>query len=178
MPSPLVRAARFSALLSPLLWVGLVPSSAVATTPEGWEESAPISTLTSLLLFGGIPLALFLGIVALTIAPSIARGGTPNVDRWATPQWFNGPPGDRALPAAPAMGGAESKALTQSSTRALPGDGTGSGTADGYTPCDHDRGLTAGSQQGGTATPGAGVPAEQDVLAAASAPGGGASARW
>lgn len=176
MPSPLVRAARWSALLSVVLWVALTPSFAAATTPEGWEDSEPISTLNALLLFVGIPLALFLGIVALTVAPSIARGGKPSVDRWASPQWFNGPPGDRALGAAPAMGGAESKALTQSSTRALPGDGTG--TTDGYATRDDDRGLTAGSQQGGTATPGAGVPAEHDVLAAAASPGGGASARW
>ncbi len=176
MPSQLVRAARLSALLFPLLVVTLAPHPAVAMTPEGWEESEPISTLNALLLLGGIPLALFLGIVALTVAPSIAKGDTPSVDRWATPQWFNGPSGDRALPAASDMGGAGSKALTQSSTRSLPDDGTGS--VGGHTSPDHERGLTAGSQQGGTATPGAGVPAEHDVLAAASSPGGGASARW
>ena len=176
MPSQWVHAARLSAVISPLLWVALAPAAAVATTPEGWEDSEPISTLTALLLFVGIPVALFLGIVVLTVAPSIARGSTPSSDRWATPEWFNGPPGDRALPAAPAMGGAESKALTQGSTRSLPGDGTG--TASGHTSGDHDRGLTSSARWNDTATPGAGVPAEHDVLAAASSPGGGASARW
>jgi len=66
--------------MSPLLWVALAPASAVATTPEGWEDSEPISTLTALLLFVGIPVALFLGIVLLTVAPSIARGSTPSSD--------------------------------------------------------------------------------------------------
>jgi hypothetical protein len=181
MPSPLVRAVRLSALLSPMLLVAVTPSAAVAVMPEGWDEPEPMGTLTALLLFGGIPLALFLGILVLTVAPSIARGNTPSADRWATPQWFNGPPGDRALPAAPAMGGADSQALTSSSTRALPGDGTGSGSVGGRPPSGHsDQGLTASGHVGGsdTATPGPGVPAEHDVLAAASSPGGGASARW
>lgn len=180
MPSPVIRAARSSAVLSPLLWVVLAPVTAVAMTPEGWEEAGePMSTLTALLLFGGVPLGLFLLIVGLTVAPSVARGNSPSADRWSTPQWFNGPPGNRALPAAPAMPGAEQKALTSSSTRSLPVDGTGTGDRSGYSASGTTSGgLTASSHARGTATPGAGVPAEQDVLAAAASPGGGASARW
>jgi hypothetical protein len=39
-----------------------------------WPEPPPMSTLHALLLFGGVPLAISVGIVLLVLAPSLARG--------------------------------------------------------------------------------------------------------
>jgi len=92
MHSPLRSAARATALLTPLVLALTIPSAASASPPITWEEPPPMSALQALLLFGGVPLGLFVLITALTIAPSVARGGDQRgVDRWATPQWFHSP---------------------------------------------------------------------------------------
>jgi hypothetical protein len=39
-----------------------------------WPEPPPMSTLHALLLFGGVPIAISVGIALLVLAPSLARG--------------------------------------------------------------------------------------------------------
>ncbi len=257
MPHPLTRALRLTALATPLFWTVAAPSTALATTPVGWEEPPSISTLTALLLFVGVPLGLFLLIVGLTVAPSLARRGDQqqNVDRWATPQWFNGPAagaGGRAVSASGTAGN-DARALeaTSTGTGATAAAGSGSASRSGasvYTASGggHRSGSSAyaasgqrsgssayaasGQRSGSSAypsprqgsstyagrsvgaesstyatpgadaagskahmmsgnapeagtsdayaSPGSGVPAEGDQLAAAATRGGGASARW
>jgi hypothetical protein len=54
-----------------------------------------MSALEALLLFGAVPLALFVLITAMALAPTVVRGGDQRgADRWATPQWFHSPGGD------------------------------------------------------------------------------------
>jgi hypothetical protein len=212
MPRPLTRALRLTALGTPLVWAVAAPATALATTPVGWEEPPSISTLTALLLFVGVPLGLFLLIVGLTVAPSLARSGAQqqNLDRWATPQWFNGPAAgaDRALPAS-GTDGHEGHALVSAGTRSVSSEGSGSAayTGGGQAGTSPYAGSGAGQGQSRThaspstevagskahltsgnapesgaantyASPGSGVPAEGDQLAAAATRGGGASARW
>ncbi len=52
-----------------------------------------MSTLHALLLFVGVPLALFVGITLLVMVPSIAKGPRyrPGLAWWAEPEWFGGP---------------------------------------------------------------------------------------
>ena len=245
MPHPLTRALRLTALATPLFWTVAAPSTALATTPVGWEEPPSISTLTALLLFVGVPLGLFLLIVGLTVAPSLARRGDQqqNVDRWATPQWFNGPAagaGGRAVSAsgtagndarvleatstgtgataAAGSGGASRSGASvytasggghrsgssayaasgqRSGSSAYPSPRQGSSTYAGRsvgaesstyaTPGADAAGskahmMSGNAPEAGTsdayASPGSGVPAEGDQLAAAATRGGGASARW
>jgi hypothetical protein len=48
----------------------------VADVPvsPAWPDPPPMSTLHALLLFGGVPLAISVGIALLVLAPSLARG--------------------------------------------------------------------------------------------------------
>lgn len=66
---------------------------AAAATPLGWPDPDAMSTLEALLVFGGIPLALVVGISVFAMAPSIAKGPRyrPGREWWAEPQWFGGP---------------------------------------------------------------------------------------
>jgi hypothetical protein len=52
-----------------------------------------MSTLHALLLFAGVPLALFVAISLLVMVPSIAKGPRyrPGLAWWAAPEWFGGP---------------------------------------------------------------------------------------
>ncbi|HSS67943.1 MAG TPA: hypothetical protein VLK34_05285 [Nocardioidaceae bacterium] len=45
----------------------------VPLSPE-WPPPPPMSTLHALLLFGGVPIAISVGIALLVLAPSLARG--------------------------------------------------------------------------------------------------------
>jgi hypothetical protein len=45
----------------------------VPKSPD-WPPPPPMSTLHALLLFGGVPLAISVGIALLVLAPSLARG--------------------------------------------------------------------------------------------------------
>lgn len=59
-----------------------------AGVPEGWSDPDPVDGLRALLVLAGIPIALFLVITLLVLAPSLARG-----ERSATggDEWFGGP---------------------------------------------------------------------------------------
>lgn len=83
------RAARISAVAAPLT-VLLATAPAVADTPASWEDAEPMSTLTALLIFVGAPLALFVVISMLVLAPSLIRGDRQQrgVASWTEPEWF------------------------------------------------------------------------------------------
>jgi hypothetical protein len=51
-------------------------SGFLADVPQSpvWPDPPPMSTLHALLLFGGVPLAISVGIALLVVAPSLARG--------------------------------------------------------------------------------------------------------
>lgn len=60
--------------------------------PVGWSEPEDVDTLEALLLLGGIPLLLFIGITLAVYVPSLVRGepiapGAPAVEN----QWLGGP---------------------------------------------------------------------------------------
>jgi hypothetical protein len=77
--------------------MGVLPQSSrlLADTPTTWQNPPPMSTLHALLLFVGVPAALFVGITLLVMAPSIVRGPRyrPGQQWYADPEWF-GAPGD------------------------------------------------------------------------------------
>ena len=60
---------------------------------DGSEAGGGLSVLETLLWFVGVPGALFVLIVLLVSAPSMARGPRyrPGLGWWAAPVWFNGP---------------------------------------------------------------------------------------
>ena len=72
-------------------------SPAFAVNPDdGDDPGQALSTGASLLLFVGVPVALFLVIALLVAAPSLARGPRyrPGLGWWAAPVWYGGPEGD------------------------------------------------------------------------------------
>jgi hypothetical protein len=60
--------------------------------PVGWEEAPDVNMVHAVLLLGGIPLLLFIGITIAVYVPSLVRGeriapGQPAVED----QWLGGP---------------------------------------------------------------------------------------
>lgn len=60
--------------------------------PLGWDEPADVNMVHALLLLGGVPLLLFIGITIAVYVPSLVRGeslapGAPTVEN----QWLGGP---------------------------------------------------------------------------------------
>lgn len=204
--SPRHAALRWTVrATAPGLPIALVlgsPAMASASPPVTWDVAPPMSRLHALLLFGGVPLALFVLIVFLTVAPSVARGGDQarGVDRWATPQWFNGPRAGEPVEGAPQLPASNPGAVAT-------GDSSATGGADSYAGAGAPAGdrrapagaATAGSARDEPATVGAstgrathttpearGRPSSpdtdagpsRDVVPVAADTGGGASARW
>jgi hypothetical protein len=64
-----------------------------ANTDDGQQTGDGLSVIQTLLIFVGIPAALFVAIALLVSAPSMARGPRyrPGLGWWAAPIWFNGP---------------------------------------------------------------------------------------
>ncbi len=64
-----------------------------ANFDDGQQSGDGLSPLATLAIFIGIPLALFVVIAVLVLAPSAARGPRyrPGLGWWAAPIWFNGP---------------------------------------------------------------------------------------
>lgn len=60
---------------------------------DGAQPGTPISLVEALLWLAGVPLLLYILIVLLVSAPSMAKGPRyrPGVGWWAAPVWFNGP---------------------------------------------------------------------------------------
>lgn len=184
MQTPLRYAVRVTAVSVPLVLVLGAPATASATAPVGWDGAPPVSLLEALLLFGGVPLGLFLLITFLTVAPGLARGDrSGGVDRWATPQWFNGPragesvegtAGPRALGGSAGTGGADSYAGASSADAPAPDDGA-SGAGPAPTP---PAGQPTEEARGRPPSPDADAGPARDVVPVAADTGGGASARW
>jgi F0F1-type ATP synthase membrane subunit c/vacuolar-type H+-ATPase subunit K len=95
-------ALRASVAAAALLGAGLAqaaPASA-QVLDDGEQPGQGLSAITTILVFVGIPAALFVLIAVLTLAPSMARGPRyrPGLGWWAAPVWFNGPEdADRAV---------------------------------------------------------------------------------
>ena len=76
----------------PLGWA--IASPALAAVPDdGDDPGAGLSALETILIYVGVPTALFLLIALLVMAPSIARGPRyrPGLGWFAAPVWFGGP---------------------------------------------------------------------------------------
>ena len=83
-------ALRIVAAAAAPVSVLLAAAPAFADAPATWEEPEPMSTLTALLIFVGAPLALFVVISVLALAPSLLRGDRRRrgVASWTEPAWF------------------------------------------------------------------------------------------
>ena len=64
-----------------------------AHSDDGQQPGGGLSVVQTLLIFVGIPAAIFVAIVLLVSAPGMARGPRyrPGLGWWAAPVWFNGP---------------------------------------------------------------------------------------
>lgn len=65
---------------------------ASADTPESWPAEESVDLLQALLVLGGIPLLVFLGIIALVYGPALAKG--ESIKPGGQPvesQWLGGP---------------------------------------------------------------------------------------
>lgn len=69
---------------------------------DGELPGEGMSVIETLLWFVGAPVALFVLIALLVLAPSMSRGPRyrPGVGWWAAPIWFNGPADEENLDAA------------------------------------------------------------------------------
>jgi hypothetical protein len=61
-----------------LLFSGSLFSGALADTPTGWEDAAPVSVFSMLMLILVWPVAIGLLLAFLTYLPSLARRGAKN----------------------------------------------------------------------------------------------------
>ena len=68
----------------------LLATPSHAEVPEGWSNPPQVDNLEALLLLGGIPLALFVVITLLVMAPSLARGEHSGGET-GDGEWFGGP---------------------------------------------------------------------------------------
>ncbi len=82
------RLARSFALA--LFAVPLLGAPAYAKPPQGWSDPEPVNGLHALLVLGGIPLALFVVISVLAMAPSWVRGERA-AHATGESEWFGGP---------------------------------------------------------------------------------------
>ena len=98
MLAPLRRAARATVLLSPALLLLAVAAPASAAQPVSWPDIDELSTLENLLLIVGAPLALFVIITLLVMAPSVAKGSSYRslVPWYAEPMQFGTVPSSDA----------------------------------------------------------------------------------
>lgn len=89
-----LRSATVAATTAAVLLVTFFAGSpAYAYYDDGQESGPGLTVLQTVLIFVGIPLALFVLIALLVSAPSMARGPRyrPGLGWWAAPVWFNGP---------------------------------------------------------------------------------------
>lgn len=92
MIARLLRTATVAALAIGVLLAGS-PAYAATHVDDGQDRGGGLSVIQTLLIFVGIPAAMFVIIVLLVSAPSMARGPRyrPGLGWWAAPVWFNGP---------------------------------------------------------------------------------------
>jgi hypothetical protein len=87
-----LRSATVAAVTA-LLLLPAWPALAASHPDDGSEPGSGLSVLQTLLIFVGIPAAIFALVVVLVSAPSAVRGPRyrPGLGWWAAPVWFNGP---------------------------------------------------------------------------------------
>ncbi len=95
MTARLLRTAPVAAAATVVLLASFVAAGPAyaANLDDGQDRGGGLSVIQTLLVFVGIPAALFVAIVVLVSAPSMARGPRyrPGLGWWAAPVWFNGP---------------------------------------------------------------------------------------
>ena len=76
-----------------LVLLSASPVSAAVHHDDGDASGPGLSAVETLLIYVGIPAALFVVIALLVMAPSMAKGPRyrPGLGWWAAPVWFNGP---------------------------------------------------------------------------------------
>ena len=95
MTSTAVRRLFAAAVAAGLLLAAATVATAApasADTPEGWPKEESVDILEMLLYLGGVPVLVFLVIVALGYGPALARG--ESVRPGGQPvesQWLGGP---------------------------------------------------------------------------------------
>jgi hypothetical protein len=82
----------WTAVATLLVMFSALPASA-DSLDDGEVSGKGLTVLQTLLIYVGIPAALFLIITLLVLAPGMARGPRyrPGLGWWAAPVWFNGP---------------------------------------------------------------------------------------
>lgn len=103
----------------------------LAGTPKSWPDGPDVSTLTTLLIFIGIPLLVFAAIYLLAYAPSWVKGPRyrPGQPWGTTSEWFGAQPGGHAgataISSHGATGGAARSSAGAATAQALadPADG-------------------------------------------------------
>ncbi len=72
----------------------------LAEITDSWNDPHPMSTLHALLFFGGITLAIIVGITLLVMAPSLAKGPRyrPSQQWNAESEWFGAPAAEGSEP--------------------------------------------------------------------------------
>jgi hypothetical protein len=87
-----LRCATVAAITA-LVLISSSPSFAATHPDDGGDSGPGLSVLQTLLIFVGIPGAIFAAVVVLVTATSTSRGPRyrPGLGWWAAPVWFNGP---------------------------------------------------------------------------------------
>ena len=95
MIARLLRSASVAAAASVVLLTTVLAGAPAyaANVDDGQQPGDGLSVVQTLLIFVGVPAALFVVIALLVSAPSMARGPRyrPGLGWWAAPVWFNGP---------------------------------------------------------------------------------------
>ena len=116
-PEARTRRALRTATLGSLAAVPLLLASpAFALHREAGDDPGPgMSAVATILVYIGIPAAIFCTIALLVLAPSIARGNRyrpHQLSWWAAPVWFGGPRDEHGESAERALAGTSLKELT------------------------------------------------------------------
>jgi len=116
-PEARTRRALRTATLGSLAAVPLLLASpAFALHRDAGDDPGPgMSAVATILVYIGIPAAIFCVIALLVLAPSIARGNRyrpHQLSWWAAPIWFGGPRDEHGEAADRALTGTSLKELT------------------------------------------------------------------
>ncbi|WP_183100827.1 hypothetical protein [Nocardioides pelophilus] len=86
----LLAAAALAGFAVATVLATAAPAS--ADTPEGWPKEEPVDILDAVLLLGGVPVLVFLVIVAMVLGPALARGESIKPgEQQLESQWLGGP---------------------------------------------------------------------------------------
>lgn len=120
-PEALTRRALRAATVGTLAAVPLLLAApAFALHRDAGDDPGPgMSAVATILVYIGIPAAIFCVIALLVLAPSIARGNRyrpHQLSWWAAPVWFGGPQDEHGDAADRALTGTSLKELTAVAT--------------------------------------------------------------